>query len=362
MRMLAIAWITWLAAAGLWADIVILKDGTRYEGKIIEKSSEWVKLEITSGGHKAELTIPRKDVKTIREVPIDYSQILPPREYYEKRLKEIGADDAQGHYDLGVFAYEKALYREAALRFEKAMGLDEVFRGRSREFLYKIQIFRERECKEAFERVLADIASNRILTAKAALEKFQAEFTDCELAKDAAVQRKLIGEKFPEVGRTYGADLAAIIVAVGEKAKRVCPDCEGRKTVLCSACGGSGDATCNLCEGSKAIDCEDCAGKAEVRCSVCKGYGKTERYEGRKRVREDCKPCKSAGVVPCEACKKGRVQCTLCRGKGVVRKGCESCSSEGKVACTTCEGSGEREPAEEQEEKGRRKRKFGGPR
>lgn len=348
-----------LAAAPAWGDILILKDGTRMEGTIVKETTDSVKIEITSGGQKAILTIPKKDVKEIKKVPIDYSKVLPPREYYEKRIKEIAEDDAKGYFELGVFAFEKGLYREAGTCLERAKTLDETYRGRAKDYLYKIRVYRDRECKVAFEQALQVLAGGRILVAREEFEKFREAFDDCELATDKVVQGKLIKEKYPDLAEIYGTDLETIVKAVAERAEKVCRECQGKKTIGCPDCGGTGDAACNLCEGGKTIPCEDCGGNAEVKCTVCKGYGKTERYDGRKRVREECKPCKGTGLVACSTCKKGQVECTLCKGKGVVKKGCEACASEGKVTCTACDGTGEKESEAEGGE-GRRKRRFGG--
>lgn len=362
MKRFVIAFLLVLIAPWAWGDIVLLKDGTRKEGKITKETGDTIWLEISSGGMTATLTILRKDILEIQKKEIDYSEVLPPKEYYDKRLGEIAPDDAKAHFDLGLFAKKKALYREAAFCLEKAMTLDEVYRGRAREHLYEIKVFRERECREALDKALGALGANRILTARDDLVSFLEEYQDCDLSKDKVLQKKLIEERYATIGSAYGKDLETLVKAVKAKAELVCKTCQGKKTVSCETCGGSGNASCKLCEGEKSINCEECAGKNEIRCPECKGYGKTERWEGRKRVREPCKTCKESGLVTCPDCKKGKVECTLCKGKGVVKGGCETCASEGHVTCSTCEGTGEKEPPEEGTQGGRRKRRFGGPR
>jgi DnaJ-class molecular chaperone len=98
-----------------------------------------------------------------------------------------------------------------------------------------------------------------------------------------------------------------------------------------------------------------------VKCSVCKGYGVTEHYEGRKRVRQDCPKCKGTGQQACPDCEEGLAECEVCKGKGVVKKGCEICGDKGKVDCPDCQGTGERDPDEKDKEESTPRRRFGDP-
>lgn len=352
-----VALLLWAGAAPAWADIVELKDGTKREGRIVEEATAYVKLEIEKSGMKAVITIHRKDIKRIQKGAVDLSKSLPPMEYYEKMAATLG-EDAAGWFDLGMFCKEKELYGPAKKCLEKAVELDDSYRSRAREHLYEIEVFRTRECRERLEEALKTLQGGRVVTALGQLQAFREEFADVDLGSDPATQSKFIEQGYPELGAAYGKDLAAMITAVEAKAARICQTCEGRTFVECPDCQGTGDARCAVCEGEKEVNCENCKGTAEQKCSACKGFGVTERYEGRKRVREDCKTCKTTGLEKCSECKNGKIECELCKGKGQVKGGCETCEAKKKIPCKACEGTGEKDPNAGEGE-GKKRRKFG---
>ncbi len=66
------------AATPVVADIVTLKDGRRYEGKVLEKDDRSVRVDTVAAGLRVELTLPRSDVERVEEAPLPAGFFDPP--------------------------------------------------------------------------------------------------------------------------------------------------------------------------------------------------------------------------------------------------------------------------------------------
>ncbi|TET37520.1 MAG: HEAT repeat domain-containing protein [Planctomycetota bacterium] len=104
------------------ADIVILKNGGRIEGTVIDRGDS-VEVVIRPG---VSTTIPRKDIE---KIIIQTS----PAQMYRDRARQLAADDALGHYHLGLWCKDQGLTREAEKEFKKVIKIHPGHEGARKE-------------------------------------------------------------------------------------------------------------------------------------------------------------------------------------------------------------------------------------
>jgi len=102
-------------AGTVGADVVRLKNGRSFEGKIIEETEREVKLR-TGGG---EVTLTREQIEAIERGE-------SPLEQYERRAAALKADDADGHYTLGEFCLEEQLHAQAIAELRRVLAIQPV--------------------------------------------------------------------------------------------------------------------------------------------------------------------------------------------------------------------------------------------
>ncbi len=96
-------------AVGAWADVIVLTNGDRVEGKIVEETESIVKIETEFG----PITLAKRGIKQIiREGPVNAE--------YKEKAKEL----AKEHVKLGLWCNEKGLGKEARKHFEMALKFD----------------------------------------------------------------------------------------------------------------------------------------------------------------------------------------------------------------------------------------------
>ncbi|MHC4661459.1 MAG: HEAT repeat domain-containing protein [Planctomycetota bacterium] len=117
LPVLAVA-ITFLLVSTAAADIVILKNGGRIEGEVIDQGDS-VLVRIKDG---MTTTIQRKDIK---EIIIKKS----PLQIYEEKSFALADDDLLGHYALGLWCLDQGLNKEAEIELEKVIALDPEHEG-----------------------------------------------------------------------------------------------------------------------------------------------------------------------------------------------------------------------------------------
>ncbi len=103
------------------ADVVLLEDGTRLEGKVLEEGPEGILLRSYDEG---DVTLP----------PARVRRVTPRRhliDEYESRAS--AATTAQAHFDLGVWCRSKRMAHWARIEFERAVELDPEHREARRE-------------------------------------------------------------------------------------------------------------------------------------------------------------------------------------------------------------------------------------
>ncbi len=115
--------------------------------------------------------------------------------------------------------------------------------------------------------------------------------------------------------------------------KQKCTTCEGIKQENCHECNGSKKITCTNCDGKETKSCTSCNnGINKAQCNKCKGIGVLKNNcETCTNTRiEECTTCDKGGKIPCKSCTGfGESDCTTCKGKGT--KKCEVCKGSGGV-------------------------------
>lgn len=96
-------------AGAAWADVVVLTNGDKVEGKILEEGSSAIRI-ITKYG---EITISRRRIARIVKETEEHAE-------YRKKTEEL----AKEHVKLAQWCKEKGLEEEAKTHFETALELD----------------------------------------------------------------------------------------------------------------------------------------------------------------------------------------------------------------------------------------------
>ena len=110
----AIAAVAGLAAA----DVVHLKSGGKVEGTILSRSEAEVVVQTAAG----KVTLKAADVVRVE-------QKTTPFEVYREMTAKVAADDADGHFALGLWCADHKLSREAREEFQKAIAVDPNHKG-----------------------------------------------------------------------------------------------------------------------------------------------------------------------------------------------------------------------------------------
>ena len=375
-----------VAGAGR-ADLIVRKDGTTIEGRILEQvpdkpcktcvaqkniRCEWcggsgmvgaagcpvckaigritcptcrgtgVKggtlLVLTRGNIR--LRVIRANIETIKRQAIDEKTFLLPKEYYRKRAAEISPDDARAHYELAVWCLKKSRLLDEAERHFHQAGRDSSYREKAQVYLKRIERDRERSARKDLSRALKALQSKDNDAGHKALESFRKRHAATQLARSERLQRAVIEEVDPKLGLEYGRTIGAILDAIRRQQLIRCEQCGGAKRVPCPTCRGTGLGVCPTCAGTKKVDCRICLGRRWRSCPVCRGTGKVH---DKVTLEVICPKCRGSGDVWCDVCeRKGSVNCPTCRGRGVASKRCPTCSGGGAVTCSKCGGSGKR--------------------
>lgn len=95
------------------ADVVHLRDGRKLEGVVLSETGTSVVLKLKFG----EQTIAKSDIERIEKKATTEQE-------FEEKLKAVAASDANGFFDLGVWARRRGLGPESTRCFEKAIAAD----------------------------------------------------------------------------------------------------------------------------------------------------------------------------------------------------------------------------------------------
>ena len=106
--------LIFLLSTAVQGDVIHTTDGRKITGKIIREDADTVTIKARYGG---EIEIDRLDIERIERGDL-------PEEIYEKKAKALKKDDAQGHYELGLWCRKNGLSAQAKREFEKAIAID----------------------------------------------------------------------------------------------------------------------------------------------------------------------------------------------------------------------------------------------
>ncbi len=114
-RIILALWIT-AGPLAAWGAVVELKDGSKIEGTIVEKTSTDVHIN-TEG---IDVRIHGDEIKTLDGLPFncDFKAL------YEQKSIEIGVNDVEGHFKLALWCSEHNLKAEMDIQIEKVLMLD----------------------------------------------------------------------------------------------------------------------------------------------------------------------------------------------------------------------------------------------
>ncbi len=124
MRPLTVALVLsgFLAGSAL-ADVVVLTDGSRREGKIVSQDKDEVVLEIAQGRLKAQIVLKRSEIKSIEKGSTANEKLV---EEVARRRKKLGAGDKAGWLSFAQWLEtQNGFSKDARSAYEKVLELDE---------------------------------------------------------------------------------------------------------------------------------------------------------------------------------------------------------------------------------------------
>ncbi len=140
-----------VAPAG-FGDTIYLKNGRKFEGKLVEETAGAYRFKIKGLG---EQTFKKSDVLKIEKGETIFDQ-------YETKRKALKKNDAQGHYDLGMWCRENGLKKQAVKAFKSAVAADENHAGAQQELgfvKYEGKWMPRKEMEVILERIAAEEAA-----------------------------------------------------------------------------------------------------------------------------------------------------------------------------------------------------------
>jgi len=387
-RMCAVALLAALAASTAAADIIVLKNKTRLEGKVIEvrpgakclecggtgrvrcaacrgtghgladlpctvcrgtgrvncgacggsgRSESLYKIQLRAG---VVTSIPESQIERIEKSDIPSEDLLPPRESYEARRRKLTYGDAAGELALARWALDSGLLEEAAGHAKHAAEVDESFKDEAAEIRDASDHKREARARRDIAAALEMIESGPLEHGLRELQAAAKKHADNPLLTDAAHERAFLAERAPGLVKEYGPTIAAIVKAATHRIRIQCQACSGAGSSVCAKCAGTGEGVCPRCKGAGKAWCPECNGTGWRLCIRCGGAGKVSGGQQVLGMTGACPDCRGRGVVACTRCKGGKIDCPGCAGKGSIPGACDACGGAGKIPCRDCLGTG----------------------
>ncbi len=117
MRIFTVLALLSACASYAAADVVVLKDGSRREGKVLSQDEKVVRLEVSVGTIKGVISIKRSEVASIERGQTDNEKMMAA---FKKKRKALEADDVDGRLKLarwcrqqkGMSSKARELHRE----------------------------------------------------------------------------------------------------------------------------------------------------------------------------------------------------------------------------------------------------------
>jgi hypothetical protein len=286
----------------------------------------------------ARTTISESRVASIRKSHIPPEELLPPRRSYAVRLAKLTPGDAAGELALARWALRRGLHAEAAKHARSAERADRSLAAEARGVYEPAERKLVSAASRALGAALEEIRSERLEEGLRALEAARGEHAGSPLLTDLERQRLFLREHAGDLAERYGRTLAEIESSATRRLKLACRACSGTGATPCRDCRGKGEGTCTACKGSGEGWCMECNSTSWRLCIRCGGTGKTRGTLI--ATSSACGDCRARGVIECKKCKKGRLACRTCGGKGKIVRACKACGGKGKDPCGVCLGTG----------------------
>ncbi|MHC4201006.1 MAG: hypothetical protein ACYSU0_13520 [Planctomycetota bacterium] len=286
----------------------------------------------------ARTTISESQVALIQKSYIPPEELLPPRKSYAARLAKLTPGNAAEELALARWALRRGLHAEAAKHARSAERADRSLAGQARAVYGPAERKLVAGASRALEAALGEIRAERLKEGLRALEEVRREHATSPLLTDIERQRRFLKERAADLAGRYGRTLAEIERSAARRLKLACRTCGGTGFSHCPDCKGSGEGTCTACKGTGEGWCMECNSTSWRLCVRCGGTGKTRGTLI--ATSSACGECRARGVIECKKCKKGRLACPTCGGKGKVARACKSCGGKGKDPCAACLGTG----------------------
>jgi hypothetical protein len=387
----ALACAALLSSAAALADTIILKNGSRLEG-VVEKTEPGPKCKPCKGTGKipcpscrggrtilaqackrcvrsgriecasckgrgtgealyvillrggARITISAGEIRSVKKGVIAPEDLLPPRRSYAARTAALADDDAPGHLALARWALGKGLAVEASKHARRARELaraagDDALVAETRKVSGAADGRWAAAAAGGVTAALELVRKGRLDEGLAALDAALRAHAGNPLLTDPERARAFLTERAPEVAARYGSTFDGLRRSLERRVRLGCRKCSSAGASPCAACAGSGAGACRRCSGAGETWCSRCNG---TKWRVCIGCGGTGKSSGTRFGPPKCPDCAGRGIVSCARCKKGRIACAPCAGRGKVARACRACSGEGSVVCVPCLGTGMR--------------------
>ncbi|MHC4917788.1 MAG: tetratricopeptide repeat protein [Planctomycetota bacterium] len=293
------------------------------------------------------MEIDRQDVKSLAWKHVDPESLVPVRVAYQKKAAGLREGDARGHYRLAKWCLERKLGQEARKHFEAAVKLDPAQFGKLAEpHLAELNAAREKVAVKALLAALAAWERGGAEQGVAAVRAVQRDFPEAEIIRRPELQGDLIRNHFPKLAAAGADTLEGLLRSAADRSAARCPRCAGKGKSDCPACAGSGAGRCPDCRGSGKRVCPICTGSLRLTCTKCYGAGRTS--EGTIGYgKRQCPQCSGVGEVSCDFCRaSGRADCRACKGTARRAGTCRGCAGKGRVVCAACAGTAVRRVAQ----------------
>jgi hypothetical protein len=104
------------------ADVVVLKDGSKREGKIVKEDDKQVVLEIAQGRLKAQIILERAEIQSIEKGETSNERLVKE---VERRRKKLRANDKAGWLEYARWLdRQNGFSKEAKAAYEKVITID----------------------------------------------------------------------------------------------------------------------------------------------------------------------------------------------------------------------------------------------
>ncbi len=283
-----------LLSAPLWADILKLKDGRDYEGKIIEQNEKEVKIKTPMGA----MTFKREDILEI----IAQKSLV---DLMDERLLALNPSAPPQYLEAGKWCLEEAKQEGVGLRLiNLAMALDPKLYADGQLYLGDYYYGKKNDRRKAAQCYQSALLADP--TNPGCHERWE-KVKDTAQDSGSACDQKLVdglraamagsydqAQAGLESGRNSVLRLRAEEI-LGESIQDIIDYCVSKSG--CQGCKGSHIVNCTICKGTGQRDCQGgCGGKGYlVRKSV---NAETARF---------CDECDGWGMVLCPSCKAERV-------------------------------------------------------